>query len=323
MFFPDYGISTGSGHLNRLLSLAERVKDTFEIEFLFFNPVKYKFPFQFDKIINCETVSDEINYLSNKLLQNQTAIVLDGYRFNQKYQSELRDKLKETKIIYVDDFAGEQMFADIVINHAPEVKPEQYIVNTSAKLLLGLNYLMISPEFFKKRPKLKSSIIGKVFVCFGGLDKDNWSRKIVEILLKNPLISIVTIVLGENYQHSIKWTENEKIICYKNLPLKRLIKKMDEAEVIVVPASTMALEGLVLNKKILVLKTINNQEFIFRGLNFFLNVKTIDLLTELNIRESIELKIKELFKVVHSNRDKVHFKSLLKSKITDLLRNNF
>ncbi len=132
------------------MSLAEQVKDVFEIEFLFLNPVKHEFPFQFEKMINCETVSEEINYLSNKLDHKQTALVLDGYRFDQNYQSALRDKLKDIIIVYIDDFAGEQMFANIVINHAPKVKPNQYIVNSSTKLLLGLNYLMLRQEFLKK-----------------------------------------------------------------------------------------------------------------------------------------------------------------------------
>lgn len=323
VFFPDNEISSGRGHLNRLLSFAEQVKDIFEIEFLFLNPIKHEFPFQFEKMINCETVSEEINYLSNKLDHKQTALVLDGYRFDQNYQSALRDKLKDIIIVYIDDFAGEQMFANIVINHAPKVKPNQYIVNSSTKLLLGLNYLMLRQEFFEKKSKSKGLIKGSVFVCFGGLDKDNWSKKIVEILLENPQINFVTIVLGENYKHSLEWTENEKIICHVGLSVDRLIEKMENAEIVVVPSSTMALEGLVLDKKVLAIKTIDNQELIFNGLKKIFNVETLDLSNQLNIRNSIELKINKLFKVENSNRNEVDFESLLKSRMTDLLINNF
>lgn len=321
MFFPDNGIYSGNGHVNRLLSFAEQVKDIFEIEFLFLDNIKQKFPFKHETIIKCETISEEIEYLYTKLEHKQTALVLDGYRFDQDYQRALRDKLKEIIIIYVDDFAGEQMFADIVINHAPKIKSNKFIIKPKTQLLLGLDYLMLRQEFFEKNFNSKNVTDRSVFVCFGGLDKDNWSKKIVEILIKIPRVSLVTVVLGKDYKHSLEWVENKKINYHVNLSVGELIEKMEKSEIVIVPSSTMALEGLALGKKILAFKTINNQELIFRGLNEISNVETYDLIENLNIKSVVEQKINKLFHAENSNRNKTVFKSLLKSRIKELLIN--
>ena len=53
--------------------------------------------------------------------------MLDGYRFTLEYQKELKEKIN-IKLIYIDDFAGDQLYADIVINHAPYVNPKLYRV---------------------------------------------------------------------------------------------------------------------------------------------------------------------------------------------------
>ena len=57
------------------------------------------------------------------------------------------------------------------------------------------------------------------------------------------------------------------------------------------PSSTMSLEALALGKKIVSLKTADNQELIYRGLEQFEQVETLDLTKVENFREKLNQKI--------------------------------
>ena len=60
VFFPDYSPITGKGHLNRLISFADQVKDTFEIEFIFLSNIIKEFPYKYFVLSHLNTLKKEI-----------------------------------------------------------------------------------------------------------------------------------------------------------------------------------------------------------------------------------------------------------------------
>ena len=318
LFFPDYSSVTGNGHLNRLISFAEQVKDPFEIEFIFLSNLIKDFPYKYFVITKSNTLNEEIESIASRLNENECALVLDGYRFTLEYQKELKEKIN-IKLIYIDDFAGDQLYADIVINHAPYVNPNLYRVKKDAVVLLGQDYFLLNKDFLNPISYNSTSIKGTVFICFGGVDENDWTKKITETILNFSNILRVEILIGANYTHTSEWMRDNKISSFKNLSSKEVVRRMLKAEVVIVPSSTMSLEALALGKKIVSLKTADNQELIYRGLEQFEQVETLDLTKVENFREKLNQKIDlSLKKPNHRFKNELQT-SLLRSKITSLL----
>ena len=319
VFYPDYSPISGNGHLNRLISFADQVKDTFEIEFIFLLNIIKDFPYKYFVLTKSNTLNEEIESITTRYNETECALVLDGYRFTLEYQMELKEKIN-IKLIYIDDFAGNQLYADIVINHAPNVNPKLYRVKKEAVLLLGQDYFLLNKDFLNPISYQSTAIKGTVFICFGGVDENDWTKKIVEKILDFSNIRKVEILLGANYTHTREWMRDKKITSYKNLSSKDIVKRMLKAEVVIVPSSTMSLEALVLGKKVLSVKTVDNQELIYRGLKQYEQVETLDLMKVENLREKLNKMINLLLRKPNHRYKNGLQTSLLKSKITSLLK---
>ena len=318
LFFPEFDLNSGYGHLNRLLAFAEQLNDIYKIEFVFTHKAPINFQFSYFTLNESNSTIEEINNLSQKIDYQQTALVLDGYHFNQDYQKKLKHKLNKLKLIYVDDLAGKQNYADIIINHAPGAKSTHYQISNQSTLLLGIKYLMIRKEFLNQNENVTKSVEGSIFICFGGIDKENWTKYFVNQLAKVDKIKKINVVLGEGYKHSLSWLKNDKVRSYQELSPLEIKKEMQKSKLLIISSSTISLEALTLNKKFVSVKTAANQKYIFQGLNDYSQVYPIDINEKINPQEVKKWIINQLYNC-DLNYKKKNLSSMLSAVIPKLL----
>ena len=278
IFRADGNSTSGLGHLYRLFSLVEIIKDT--LDFVFLTHITSTIsiiPKSYKKSIIPETIKieDEPQWLYSNFPPEEYIIIADGYQFVASYQRELK-KLGYS-LVYIDDLSKEHMFADLVINHSPYIKEKHYKKEAYTKLALGTRYALLRPLFLNQAKQDRSiKTIDSVFVCFGGADPYNLSLKAVQALLQISTIKKTHVVLGGAYKHQeifdLKEKNSDKINLYRDLSEEDLIIVMRQCNFAIAPASTILFELSCIKMPILSGYYVDNQKMIYKG---FLNNKTI------------------------------------------------
>jgi len=268
LFRADGNPEIGLGHLYRLFSLVEMLKDNFNFIFLTSeNSALNIIPKNYQKkIIPKEiTIDKEPDWINEEFDMYENLLIADGYQFNSSYQKRIKEK--GFKLIYIDDLASEHMFADIIINHSPNISSENFSCELNTKLALGTKYALLRPTFLellKKKNTLKK--IDTAFVCFGGADPFNLTFKATKALLNMPQVKKINIILGGAYTHKeIYNITQKKIKIFQNLSEKELSKIMIDSSFAIAPASTILYELCCVKMPILSGFFVDNQEGIYHG----------------------------------------------------------
>ena len=148
LFRADGNATTGLGHLYRLFSLVEIVKETLDFVFLTYETsTDSVIPKAYNKAIIPKNINieDEPEWLATNFSPKEFIIIADGYQFIASYQKHI--KQKGFSLIYIDDLAKEYMYADVVINHSPYIQETHYKKEPYTKLALGTKYALLRPLF--------------------------------------------------------------------------------------------------------------------------------------------------------------------------------
>jgi len=278
IFRADGSSSAGLGHLYRLFSLVEIVKN--DLEFVFVTH-ETSISSVIPKVYNTVTIpakiltEDEPEWLAANFYPLEYIIIADGYQFTSTYQK--RIKQKGYRLIYIDDLAQEHMYADVVINHSPYILETHYKKEAYTRLALGTKYALLRPLFLKaakKRRVIKT--LDSAFVCFGGADPFNLTLKAVEALLQIQNFKNIHVVIGGAYNHheifDLEVKYSDKIRVYRNLSEENLLNTMQQCNFAIAPASTILYELCCVQMAILSGFYVDNQELIYKG---FLNHNAI------------------------------------------------
>ena len=271
LFRADGSATTGLGHLYRLFSLVDSINDTLDFVFVTHETsTDSVIPKNYNKVIIPKNVKteNEPKWLSSNFSPAEFIIVADGYQFVSSYQREL--KIAGFSLVYIDDFAQEHMFADLVINHSPYIQENHFRKEAYTKLALGTKYALVRSLFLKQAKQNRSiKKIDIVFVCFGGSDPFNLSLKTTQALLKIRAVLHINVVLGGAYEHKeifrLQEENLEKISIHRNLSEVSLIEVMLKCNFAIAPASTILYELSCVKMPILSGYFVDNQELIYRG----------------------------------------------------------
>ncbi len=156
-------------------------------------------------------------------------VVLDGYRFNDAYQSRLRSV--EGRLLVVDDFGhGRHEAADAVLNQNAYATHLSYPHLKADRLLLGSKYLLLRTEFSENlldsEDKHIVNSVKRILVTFGGADPENvtlQTLKVLDSFGKSNLV--VDVVIGASYQHTEELRVFKKSTTL-NLRLHRNVDRM-------------------------------------------------------------------------------------------------
>ena len=254
----------GLGHIVRCYALALMLKADFTITFF----CKY-IP---EKICNELTdngfevmkIAEEPDFLD--VLTDNSIIVLDGYHFSTAYQKTIKNI--GAKLVCIDDLFDKEFFADLIVNHAPAVKPADYRCQSYTTFALGPEYVLLRPAFLEQAQQERIfDKIETIMICFGGSDSKNLSAKIVEIVSGFSEFKKINLVTGAAYEYEHTLTEitatDNRIRHYKAIDEKQMLLVMRESDIAIVPSSGTLLEALACNCRVISGKYIDNQELLF------------------------------------------------------------
>lgn len=153
-------------------------------------------------------------------------IGLDGYEFNDRYQSALRES--SAKLLVLDDFNhSTHSNAHLIVNQNIYANPTAYR-NSSAFLLTGPRYSLLRSEFraalTPAKPTAKEA--RRILITFGGADSTNWTLRTLRVLSKlDRKKLVVDCVVGACFSHT-REVEEFKKTANLNLRLHRNVDRM-------------------------------------------------------------------------------------------------
>ena len=259
----------GLGHITRCLALAQMIKTKFRIIFIAKEmPEKIR-----REILNegfsVKEIGSETEFLS--ILKGDEIAVIDHYEFDSEYQKKIKDK--GSMLVCIDDLHNKEFHADLIINHAPWVKPHDYIAQSYSKFALGPDYILLRPEFLqyvKKNKEWEREQTKNIFICFGGSDAKNLSVKILEYFPEGEFE--LRVVVGpafpfiEQLERVIDRRSKLEIEVVSNLSAKEIADELSLADLAIVPASGILLEAMAIGIPVISGFCVDNQIDIYKGL---------------------------------------------------------
>ena len=174
-------------------------------------------------------------------------------------------------MVCIDDFASNSYCSDIVINHSPLFPEELIDCDNQTKLLTGSDYAILRQSFLASNRTFNTNELTKVFICFGGVDHDNYTLYSLKKIAENPFQKI-NIIVGGAY----KWKNELKLFIdtvnhidiqvHTNIPSDKMIEIMELSQLAVTSAGIIASETGTVNMGLFVKQTVDNQEYVYNGL---------------------------------------------------------
>jgi len=265
IFRADGGPIIGMGHFIRSLALAEMLKDDFYCIYATQSPSAYQID-EIEKVCHkrIDLPSDE-NHFNNFLsyLMGDEIVVLDNYYFTTEYQQQIKDK--GCKLVCIDDMHAKHFVADVIINHAEGIRASQYSAEKYTKYCLGYQYALLRKEYLtdiKEQSKKKYACL----IMMGGIDPFNLTAKIITIIEPLQFSLPIAIVVGAGYTNDHLFQPFDNIELFKGIQSSKIFQLMQEAQIGIFPASTVAIEACATRLPFLCGYFIDNQKEIYCGI---------------------------------------------------------
>jgi spore coat polysaccharide biosynthesis predicted glycosyltransferase SpsG len=299
IFRTDANTKIGRGHLSRCLAIADMLKETMDVLFLYNMENKsyienLSIPYRFEAILSEANFFDFVN--------QEDVVWLDGYTFDESFKKRLRSLV--FKLIETNDLPYKVENVDLLFNHTPGLKEEQFdVVDSRTKLYIGLNYALLRSAFLEKAKNFQESPRGSgIFVCFGGVDTFNLGSRFVQGLVESNFKDPIYWVSNKSKEELPELSENVHVMCY--LSQHEMIEYMSKSKILLIPSSMLSFEAIALRRPFYTGYFVDNQELIAQGLkaeglaigcrNLEINEEFEKAFDELLIFYLDELKQKEL-----------------------------
>lgn len=251
-FRADGNVQMGLGHLVRSSALTNMLRDDFEIHFVCI---------ELDDAIEKDFIQDgfSVTRINSEdefigLIKHGDLVVLDGYQFGTSYQQQL--KSKQIGLVSIDDIMDKEFHADLIINQAPNVSPENYRAQSYTEFALGVGYCLLRKPFLdavNQRDVSKSKISPNksprtVFICFGGSDAQNLTVLTYKLVKEFKSFERIILVTGASYEHP---SMLEGLVSldsitehYQHIDAHKMAELMSESDIKIVPSSGILYEAL-------------------------------------------------------------------------------
>lgn len=263
----DGGQQIGLGHLIRCIALAHMLKRNFEI-FFYCKEIPDEILIEINSEgFNFYRLEHEEDFFEH--ISNNSITVLDGYSFNTDFQ--IKVKSTGSKLVCIDDLHKIEFVADLIINHSPGISPLEYKTQPYTQFALGLEYSLLRPVFLDQAKKKRIiREIKNVFICFGGSDPGNYTRKVLHTIIDYSYFRKIIVVIGPAY-HDIESIESLihsdfRIDLRQSLTSHKMLMVMKEAELAIVPSSGILYEAFAAGCKVISGKVMDNQIFFYENL---------------------------------------------------------
>jgi UDP-2,4-diacetamido-2,4,6-trideoxy-beta-L-altropyranose hydrolase len=262
----DGSTTIGLGHLVRCSALAFMLKDDFTVTFFCREIPDIMVTELEEKDFRCIRIADANEFFSN--ITSGSIVVLDGYHFDTDYQK--RIKAIGAKLVCIDDLHDKEFVADLIINHAPHITPQNYKTQPYSQFALGLEYALLRPAFLEQAQKQR--IIEKIetlLICFGGSDLKNLTQSSLEVALELKEFKKIIVVTGAAYQISEVFDQltksDPRINHWHVINEEQMLAVMTEVELAIVPASGILFEALAAGCIVLSGFYTDNQKLVYEN----------------------------------------------------------
>lgn len=242
-FRADSSPEIGYGHFIRSLALASILKEDFECVFFTQTPSSNQKQ-QVKEVCNLiELPADDRKFgLFLQYLSGEEIVVLDNYFYSVDYQQQIKEK--GCKLVCFAGIREMPLLSDLAIN-CWGVERDLFQLIPTSKYLSGIEWAPLREEFLhvERKKILNKKFPEKIVIAFGGIDYYNLTEKFVGLFDQMENVKIVIAIVGE--MHPIKMEEfSAKVSFKKNVSAKEITEIFLNADLGVIPSSTMLIEAL-------------------------------------------------------------------------------
>ena len=247
----DSGSKIGHGHVRRDLILAQNFKDVSFACIDLPGSLASEIPYPVFTL-----KSADVNELVNLIKEHKfELLVIDHYGISAADEKLIKEQTN-VKILSFDDNYKEH-FCDYLLNVNIYAQPQKYVNLVPANCELIFSPLVRS-EFYDEA-KIKREKKFNYLIALGGTDALNLTAKIASNLLaKNKKVAVVTTSANANLANLQNLADSEP-----NFSLfinsNEIARLMNESEILVISASSLVNEALVLGAKFKAVRVADNQ----------------------------------------------------------------
>lgn len=261
LFRADGNPQIGLGHVMRCLALAEMLGADYIRRFAIVQPAP-----EVVKLIEEKGVETVWLATSDDLfavVDSNDVVILDGYSFDIEFQRAVR--LRAKALVFIDDLVTGHQVADVVVNHAGGLTPNDYQAEAYTQFYLGSNYALLRPAFFI--PSTPTPTEGPIFVSLGGADPSNTSIKVLNSLRgcfkqanQEWRIHIVVGPLQAN-RPAIEALQSQfkHLHLLSNLTAEQMVAELTKCQLAITSCSTVAYEVCSIGRPLIAIQTADNQ----------------------------------------------------------------
>lgn len=199
-------------------------------------------------------------------------VIVDHYAIDYCWQRRIKKYCGNLMVI--DDLADRKHECDLLLDQTVGRKTNSYksLVPEHCKLLLGANYIMLRPEFIHWQnyslDRRKKKSIKSILITMGGVDQNNITGKIINILechsLQEEPIELV-VILGRNAPHIDKikrQVEKSSLDIILHIDATNMAEIMANVDIAIGAAGSTTWERCYLGVPSLLITLAKNQEYI-------------------------------------------------------------
>ncbi len=129
-------------------------------------------------------------------------LVVDHYALDHRFEKPLRAVCQH--VMAIDDLADRVHDCDVLLDqNFYQDQALRYLekVPTHCRLLLGPIFALLRPEFkaMREKVRVRTGKVNNILVFFGGVDEDNLTGQVLDVLIKLNLGVQVNVVIGQQH----------------------------------------------------------------------------------------------------------------------------
>lgn len=270
----DGSPSMGLGHLYRSFAMAQILSDTHDVTLLTRSDPRYIESKYFSNTIifgsaEPQSTLDLRSCEIKRYLCRDSTLVLDGYHYGTKFQSELKHCV--SKLVCVDDFNQYAYEADAVIHPSLSGLTLDFSnQKPSTQLHLGPKYALLRPEIIPREVKGRGRDY-TFLVGFGGSDPRDASLAFVKATDSLPEHWQFHVLIGRAYINYYALLDEAKqrpnITIHRDITTEDYVELLSSINFGIVSASTMYLEFATSGLISLAVQLVDNQTEVARAIN--------------------------------------------------------
>jgi len=237
-------------------------------------------------------------------------MIVDHYGIDEEWESKLKNFCK--KIFVIDDLSDRAHKCDVLLDPTFGRQENEYkhLVKKSCKLLLGSQYAILRTEFIKLRKyciKNRDNFkFNQLLVSMGGIDFDNFTEKVVQVLDKCTLPSdiVIVVVVGENYPHLRSLRSKLNNLAYRSeirIGVNNMAEIIANSDIAIGATGGSTWERCCLGLPTIQILTADNQKYIANSLSSIKAIELVDYIYQIPLKINKILKFNKKMSIISSS----------------------